>query len=108
MTDGFAALVRLIPPLEVAMRKGSLVAVLGLIPALAFSAHAQKPLAVEGGVFGQFTKMDDELSLDDGGHLRWHEHSDGAETVHRREPGTKAWHRLAVRALSLLPIEGLL
>ena len=47
------------------MRKGSLVAFLGLIPTLAFSAHAQKPLAVEGGVFGQFTKMDDELSLDD-------------------------------------------
>ena len=47
------------------MRKGSLLAVLGLIPALAISAHAQKPLALEGGVFGQFTKIDEELSLDD-------------------------------------------
>lgn len=47
------------------MRKSSLLAVLGLIPALALSAHAQKPLAVEGGVFGQFTKIDQELSLDD-------------------------------------------
>ena len=47
------------------MRKASLVAVLGLIPALAVGANAQKPLAVEGGIFGQFTKIDQELSLDD-------------------------------------------
>ena len=47
------------------MRKGSLLAVLALLPALSFSAHAQKPLSVEGGVFGQFTKIDKELSLDD-------------------------------------------
>ena len=47
------------------MRKRSLLAVLGLIPALAIAANAQKPLAVEGGIFGQFTKMDQELSLDD-------------------------------------------
>ena len=47
------------------MRKGSLLAVLGLIPALAVGANAQKPLAVEGGIFGQFTKIDQELSLED-------------------------------------------
>ena len=47
------------------MRKGSLLAVLASLPALAFSASAQKPLSVEGGVFGQFTKIDKELSLDD-------------------------------------------
>ena len=47
------------------MRKGSLLAVLALLPVLAFSASAQKPLSVEGGVFGQFTKIDKELSLDD-------------------------------------------
>jgi outer membrane protein OmpA-like peptidoglycan-associated protein len=47
------------------MRKGSLLAVLVLLPGLAFSAQAQKPLSVEGGVFGQFTKIDKELSLDD-------------------------------------------
>jgi outer membrane protein OmpA-like peptidoglycan-associated protein len=47
------------------MRKGSLLAVLGLFPALAVGANAQKPLAVEGGIFGQFTKIDQELSLDD-------------------------------------------
>jgi outer membrane protein OmpA-like peptidoglycan-associated protein len=32
---------------------------------MAGSAVAQKPLAVEGGLFGQFTKLDKELSLDD-------------------------------------------
>ena len=47
------------------MRKGSLLAVLGFTAALAVSAQAQKPLAVEGGVFGQFTKIDQELSLED-------------------------------------------
>ncbi len=47
------------------MRKGSLLAALALLPALALGASAQKPLAIEGGLFGQFTKMDKELSLDD-------------------------------------------
>jgi outer membrane protein OmpA-like peptidoglycan-associated protein len=47
------------------MRKGLLLAVLASMPALAFSASAQKPLSIEGGVFGQFTKIDKELSLDD-------------------------------------------
>lgn len=47
------------------MRKTSLLGVLVLLPVLAFNAGAQKPVAVEGGVFGQFTKPDKELSLDD-------------------------------------------
>ena len=46
------------------MRKGSLIAVLLLTPVMASRVQAQKPLAVEVGVFGQFTKLDDELSLD--------------------------------------------
>jgi outer membrane protein OmpA-like peptidoglycan-associated protein/opacity protein-like surface antigen len=50
---------------EVLMRKTSLWGVLALIPLLAFSANAQKPVAVEGGLFGQFTKLDEELLLDD-------------------------------------------
>src|SRR5689334_19418799 len=52
------------PPLEVFMRKGSLIAVLLITPLLASNVVAQKPLAVEAGVFGQFTKLDDELQLD--------------------------------------------
>lgn len=47
------------------MRKRSVLTVLALLPALAFSADAQKPLSIEGGVFGQFTKIDQELSLED-------------------------------------------
>jgi outer membrane protein OmpA-like peptidoglycan-associated protein len=35
------------------------------MPVLAFSVGAQKPVAIEGGLFGQFTKPDKELSLDD-------------------------------------------
>lgn len=35
------------------------------LPLAAVSASAQKPLAIEGGLFGQFTKMDTELALDD-------------------------------------------
>lgn len=46
------------------MRKGSLIAVLLLTPLMASRVQAQKPLAVEAGLFGQFTKLDDELSLD--------------------------------------------
>lgn len=49
---------------SVFMRKGSLIAALVLMPLLTTAAHAQKPLAVEAGLFGQFTKIDDELSLD--------------------------------------------
>ena len=47
------------------MRTKSLLGVVALIPLLAFGAGAQKPLAVEGGLFGQYTKLDKELSLDD-------------------------------------------
>lgn len=47
------------------MRTRSLLSVLVLMPVLAFTASAQKPLAVEGGLFGQFTKLDEELLLDD-------------------------------------------
>ncbi|HEY5545756.1 MAG TPA: OmpA family protein [Gemmatimonadaceae bacterium] len=47
------------------MRTRSLIGVLLLTPLLAFSANAQKPVAIEGGLFGQFTKLDKELSLDD-------------------------------------------
>jgi outer membrane protein OmpA-like peptidoglycan-associated protein len=39
--------------------------VLVLMPLLAFTANAQKPVAIEGGLFGQYTKLDKELSLDD-------------------------------------------
>lgn len=46
------------------MRKASLVAVLALTPWLAFGAQAQRPLSVEGGLFGQFTRIDKELQLD--------------------------------------------
>ena len=46
------------------MRKGSLTAVLGLMFVLALRAEAQRPLAIEGGIFGQFTRIDEELSLD--------------------------------------------
>jgi len=47
------------------MRKRSLMAVLVLMTLPALGANAQKPLAIEGGLFGQFTKIDKELSLDD-------------------------------------------
>ena len=47
------------------MRKRSLIAVSALLPLLAIGANAQKPLSVEGGLFAQFTKTDQELSLDD-------------------------------------------
>jgi outer membrane protein OmpA-like peptidoglycan-associated protein len=44
------------------MQKALLVAVLVIMPSLV--AHAQRPLAVEGGLFGQFTRIDKELQLD--------------------------------------------
>ena len=47
------------------MRLRTLVAVAALIPAFAGPAAAQKPVAWEGGLFGQYTKVDKELSLDD-------------------------------------------
>jgi outer membrane protein OmpA-like peptidoglycan-associated protein len=36
-----------------------------MVPVMAGTTLAQKPVAWEGGLFGQFTKMDRELSLDD-------------------------------------------
>jgi putative cardiolipin synthase len=48
------------------------------------------------------------LELDDRGALRWIERIDDRELVHPNEPGTSAWLRLAVWALSKLPIEWLL
>jgi outer membrane protein OmpA-like peptidoglycan-associated protein len=47
------------------MRKGSLIVALVLMPLMASAANAQKPFAVEAGLFGQFTKIDEELSLED-------------------------------------------
>lgn len=47
------------------MRMKSLMAVAAMLPVLAGSAVAQRPVAWEGGLFGQYTKMDQELSLDD-------------------------------------------
>ena len=47
------------------MRKGSLIAVLGLMSVLSLRVDAQRPLSIEAGIFGQFTKPDKELSLDD-------------------------------------------
>jgi putative cardiolipin synthase len=48
------------------------------------------------------------LELDDRRRLRWIERTDDREIVHASEPGTSAWLRLAVWALSMLPIEWLL
>jgi putative cardiolipin synthase len=48
------------------------------------------------------------LELDDRGALWWIERIDDRELVHPNEPGTSAWLRLAVWALSKLPIEWLL
>jgi putative cardiolipin synthase len=42
------------------------------------------------------------------GRLEWIEESAGARRIHRREPGAGVWRRLAVAALSFLPIEPLL
>lgn len=47
------------------MRKRSLIAVSALMPLLAIGANAQRPMSVEAGLFGQFTKKDEELSLED-------------------------------------------
>jgi putative cardiolipin synthase len=49
-----------------------------------------------------------EVRLSDGGELYWLERRGGATVRHDTEPGTSAWQRAAVRALSLLPIEGML
>ena len=49
-----------------------------------------------------------EVRLSPQGELYWLERQDGREARHDTEPGTKGWQRIAVAALSLLPIEWLL
>ena len=46
-------------------RSRYLLAVAALFPILTGIARAQRPVAIEAGLFGQFTKMDRELSIDD-------------------------------------------
>ena len=49
-----------------------------------------------------------ELKLSDRGKLVWMEHRAGMVIEHRAEPGTTAWQRIGIRALSNMPIEWLL
>lgn len=49
-----------------------------------------------------------EPKLDGSGNLYWIERRAGSQVRHAIEPGTTLWQRLAVRVLSLLPIEWLL
>jgi len=49
-----------------------------------------------------------EPRLSDEGKLYWIEPGDGTNVRHDTEPGTSFWQRLAVRLLSLLPIEWML
>ena len=49
-----------------------------------------------------------EARLSNEGNLYWIERGDGANVRHDTEPGTSVWQRLAVRLLSLLPIEWML
>ncbi len=49
-----------------------------------------------------------EPRLDGAGNLYWIERRGGSQVRHATEPGTALWQRLAVRVLSLLPIEWLL
>jgi putative cardiolipin synthase len=46
--------------------------------------------------------------LDSSGEMHWIERREGSSVRHEIEPGTTRWQRLAVRLLSLLPIEWLL
>ena len=48
------------------------------------------------------------VRLDGSGELQWVEQRAGTELVHDSEPGTSFWQRLAVRLMSMLPIEWLL
>ncbi|HEX7385082.1 MAG TPA: phospholipase D family protein [Burkholderiaceae bacterium] len=48
------------------------------------------------------------VRLDDGGRLQWVESQGGREIVHDTEPGSGFWRRLAVRLMSLLPLDWLL
>ena len=47
------------------MRTRSLVAISTFVILATSSLQAQKPVAIEGGLFGQFTKLDAELAMDD-------------------------------------------
>jgi putative cardiolipin synthase len=49
-----------------------------------------------------------EVRLSETGDLYWIEHREEGSVRHATEPGTTVWRRIAVRVLSLLPIEGLL
>jgi|SRR5438552_9684793 len=48
------------------------------------------------------------VRLSDSGALQWVEQAHGNELVHDHEPGTGFWLRIAVRVMSMLPIEWLL
>jgi putative cardiolipin synthase len=49
-----------------------------------------------------------EVLLDTNGELVWIERSEGKAVRHTREPGISIWRQIAVRILSLLPIDWLL
>jgi putative cardiolipin synthase len=49
-----------------------------------------------------------EPRLEPSGEMYWIELREGSSVRHDTEPGTAAWQRLAVRLLSLLPIDWLL
>jgi putative cardiolipin synthase len=49
-----------------------------------------------------------EVRLSETGDVYWLDRQGGASVRHATEPGTTAWQRLAVRILSLLPIEELM
>jgi putative cardiolipin synthase len=49
-----------------------------------------------------------EVRLDGEGELVWIERSEGKVVQHTREPGVSIWRQMAVRILSLLPIDWLL
>jgi len=57
------------------MRKTTMLATTALLALLATGAEAQKMMTVEAGLFGQYTKLDKELQLEDvfsvGGRLGW-------------------------------------
>ena len=53
----------------VRMQRRLLLAVSTLMLLTVSDLQAQKPVAVEGGLFGQFTKLDEELAMDDVGSI---------------------------------------
>ena len=68
--------------------------------------------ALAGGMQGTLNRVAParayEVRLSPGGELYWVERTGGKEVRHDTEPDTTRWQRLAVRLLSLLPIEWLL